>query len=129
MFSRNANNYPNSELLLKYLTPIPARTVPPDGEHHPRRPQLGTHPPALVSRLFPAPGAGPSSQRRLPDRKGRPGSSGTFSYRKWPRRARARGEGPVFPDPEALRLAPGKELRTPGGGGGEPFEGSENSVI
>ncbi|XP_070313005.1 zinc finger and SCAN domain-containing protein 16 isoform X2 [Odocoileus virginianus] len=106
----------------------------PDGptrrrEHHPRRPRLGTHPPALVSRRFPAPGAGPSSQRRLPGRKGRPGSSGTVSYWKWPRRARARGKGPVFPDPEALRLAPGKELRTPGGGGGKPFEGSENSVI
>lgn len=129
VFSRNVNHYPNSELLRKYLTQSqPGRSHPTESTICVALTWALTHQPSTPGGFQPL-ALGPAHSAVYPVAEADPGAPEPLATGSG-RDAREREErGWSFPDPEALRLAPGKGLRTPGWGSGEPFEGSKNSVI
>ena len=97
VFSRNANNYPNSELFLKYLSQFqPGRSHPTENTIRVALTWALTRQPSSPGGFQPL-ALGPAHSAVYPAAEAGPGSSGTISYRKWPGRARALGKGPVFP--------------------------------
>ena len=110
VFSRNANNYPNSELLLKHLTQFqPGRSHPTENIIRVALTWALTRQPSSPGCFQPL-ALGPAHSAVYLAAEAGPGSSGTFSYRKWPGRVRARGKGPVFPGSRSTEGGLGRSL-------------------